>query len=135
MATYKTVQREELVRFLRTHSTEAFTVQEIAVRMKKDSSVVKAPGESTVYRLIKELVESGAVKRIVRGNSRQFVYQITDGEDCAHHLHLKCTVCGRLCHMNDEESREIIGKILENDSFAIESSAVLLGRCGDCRKI
>lgn len=134
MATYKTVQRGELIRFLKAHSSEELTVQEIAAMMKEDGSVVKTPGESTVYRLIKELVESGAVKRIVRGNSRQFVYQITDGEDCAHHLHLKCTVCGKLCHMNEQESREIVGRILENDSFAIDGSAVLLGRCGDCMK-
>ena len=133
MATYKTIQREELIRFLKAHSAEAFTVQQIASMMKEDSSVKKAPGESTVYRLIKELVESGAVKRIVRGNSRQFVYQITDGDECAHHLHSKCTVCGKLCHMNEEESREIVGRILENDSFAIDSSTVLLGKCDKCR--
>ncbi|SDA17394.1 Fur family transcriptional regulator, ferric uptake regulator [Ruminococcus sp. YE71] len=130
---YKTVQREELVRFLTEHSSEAFTVSEIAERMKADESVVKAPGESTVYRLIKELVESGTVKRIVRGNSRQFVYQITAGEDCAHHLHLKCTVCGKLCHMNDEESKEIMSRILDNDAFAVDSSTVLLGKCEKCR--
>ncbi len=130
---YKTVQREELLRFLTEHSTEAFTVSEITERMRADCTVTKAPGESTVYRLIKELVESGKVKRIVRGNSRQFVYQLTAGEDCAHHLHLKCTVCGKLCHMNDEESKQIMSKILDNDSFAVDSSTVLLGKCDKCR--
>ena len=56
--------------------------------MKADSAIPKPPGESTVYRLIKQLVESGEVKRTVRGNSRTFVYQLTDGESCHHHLHM-----------------------------------------------
>lgn len=133
MAKYNTVQREELLKFLGEHRTSAFTVKEIADMMAEDSSVIKKPGESTLYRLIKELVESGEVKRTVKGNSRQFVYQITDGESCHHHLHMKCVSCGKLYHMDDEESRELVERILMKDSFEIDSSAVLPGKCGDCR--
>ncbi|ADU24196.1 MULTISPECIES: Fur family transcriptional regulator [Ruminococcus] len=133
MAKYNTVQRGELLEFMAKHRTTAFTVKEIADMMRTDSDIPKPPGESTVYRLIKELVESGEVKRTVRGNSRTFVYQLTDGESCHHHLHMKCVSCGKLYHMDDESSRVLVERILQEDSFEIDSSAVLPGKCGGCR--
>lgn len=133
MAKYNTVQRAELLEFMSRHRASAYTVKEIADMMKTDSDIPKPPGESTVYRLIKELVESGEVKRTVRGNSRTFVYQLTDGENCHHHLHMKCMSCGKLYHMDDEASRALVERIMEEDSFELDSSAVLPGRCGGCR--
>ena len=133
MAKYNTLQKEELKCFLARHKTESFTVRQIADKMKADPEVSKAPGESTVYRLVKELVESGEVKRTVKGNSRNFVYQLTEGEGCHHHLHMKCVTCGKLYHMNDEESREIVERIFREDSFELDKSAVLPGKCKDCK--
>lgn len=133
MSKYNTVQREALVRFLKEHKSSAFTISEIYKQMKLDTSISKLPGESTVYRLMKELVSSGAVKRTIKGSGRQFVYQITDDENCGQHLHMKCLECGRLYHMGDAESRKITEQILGNDSFALDCSTVLLGKCGSCK--
>ena len=133
MAVYKTAQREALLGFLRGNSDKAFTVQEIAEGIKQDSRIEKVPGESTLYRLIKELVESGEVRRTVMGNSRTFVYQIMNGDDCGHHLHMKCKECGKICHMDEQESREIMEKIRSNDSFEVDSSTILVGKCSDCK--
>ena len=134
VAKYNTMQKEELKCFLARHRSEGFTVKQIADKMKADPEVTKAPGESTVYRLVKELVESGEVKRTVKGNSRNFVYQLTEGEGCHHHLHMKCVTCGKLYHMNDKESREIVERIFREDNFELDSSAVLPGKCKNCKK-
>ena len=134
VAKYNTMQKEELKCFLARHRSEGFTVKQIADKMKADPEVTKAPGESTVYRLVKELVESGEVKRTVKGNSRNFVYQLTEGEGCHHHLHMKCVTCGKLYHMNDKESREIVERIFREDNFELDSSAVLPGKCKECKK-
>lgn len=134
VAKYNTMQKEELKCFLARHRSEGFTVKQIADKMRADPEVTKAPGESTVYRLVKELVESGEVKRTVKGNSRNFVYQLTEGEGCHHHLHMKCVTCGKLYHMNDKESREIVERIFKEDNFELDSSAVLPGKCKDCKK-
>ena len=40
---------------------------------------------------------------------------------------------GKLYHMDDESSRELVERILKEDSFEIDSSAVLPGKCGGCR--
>lgn len=134
LAKYNTMQKEELKCFLARHKSESFTVRQIADMMKTDPEVSKAPGESTVYRLVKELVESGEVKRTVRGNSRNFVYQLTEGEGCHHHLHMKCVSCGKLYHMNDAESREIVERIFKEESFELDQSAVLPGKCRECKE-
>ncbi len=133
MAVYKTAQREALLGFLRCNSDKSFTVREIEQGMKNSGSGVTVPGESTLYRLIKELVESGEVRRTVMGNSRTFVYQIVNGSDCGHHLHMKCKVCGKLCHMDEQESREIMEKIRSNDLFEVDSSTILIGKCSVCK--
>lgn len=133
MAVYKTAQREALLAFLRENSERAFTVREIAEGIKQDSNIEKAPGESTIFRLIKDLVESGEVRRTVKDNSRTFIYQIMTGADCGHHLHMKCKVCGKLCHMDEQESREIMEKIRSNDMFEVDSSTILIGKCSDCK--
>lgn len=133
MAVYKTAQREALLGFLRENSEKAFTVQEIADGIKNDSRIEKIPGESTLYRLIKELVENGDVRRTVMGNSRTFVYQIVKSSECEHHLHMKCKVCGKLCHMNEQESLEIMEKIRSNDLFEVDSSTILIGKCLGCK--
>ncbi len=133
MSVYNTVQRRELMAFLEAHKQESFTVAEIEQGMINDPCVTIKPSQSTLYRLIRELVESGEVRRTVKGNSRKFVYQITGGEQCSHHLHMKCVDCGMVYHMNDEESREIVEKILSCDSFAVDSSTVLVGKCSKCR--
>ena len=132
MAKYNTAQKEELKCFLARHKNEGLTVAEIAALMKDDPEVSKVPGESTIYRLIKELVESGEIKRTVKGNSRNFVYQLTGGEDCHHHLHMKCVSCGKLYHMDDEESRELMARIKSSEHFELDSNAVLPGRCEGC---
>ena len=133
MAVYKTAQREALLAFLRENCEKSFTVREIAEGIKQDAGIEKAPGESTIFRLIKELVESGEVRRTVKDNSRTFVYQIMKSSDCGHHLHMKCKVCGKLCHMDEQESREIMEKIRSNDMFEVDSSTILIGKCSGCK--
>lgn len=128
---YHTAQKAQVETFLRTHPATAFTVEEIAAALTGEH----APGKSTVYRLISHLVEAGSVKRFVRGNSRQFVYQAVGCTHCDTHLHLKCTACGRLLHLDDSASAAILQNVLQNGDFAVdEQQTVLFGTCADCKK-
>ena len=93
-----------------------------------------APGKSTIYRLIGQLVEKGTVKRFVRGNSRQFLYQLAGSEECHSHLHLKCTECGKLLHMGHSLSEQLLSDILGESDFSVKvDSTTLFGCCKDCR--
>lgn len=132
MASYYTTQKKLLVEFLTTHANSAFTVAELAKCMKEEYGG-DAPGKSTLYRLITKLAEDGAVKKISVGEGRSFVYQIAEGNRCNSHLHMKCTKCGRLLHMDDFESARFLMRVMRQNDFAIdESRTVLLGHCKAC---
>ncbi|MBR3766863.1 MAG: transcriptional repressor [Clostridia bacterium] len=132
MATYKTQQKEMLLDFLKKHPDTPFSVEELSDELA--SSSPSAPGKSTVYRLIGQLVDNGTVKRFVKGNSRQFLYQIAGGEECRHHLHLKCTECGKLLHMGHELSEKVLSNILGESDFTVKvDSTTLFGCCKDCK--
>ncbi|MBE5938267.1 MAG: Fur family transcriptional regulator [Lachnospiraceae bacterium] len=136
MGTYNTLQRRELVEFLVNHSNNQYTVEEIAKELEAHSGQEKKIGKSTVYRLMGKLLEEGVVRRTVKGNSRHFVYQYAGGVTCAHHLHMKCRECGRILHMNDEESRNLMVMLQESSSFNLDiRETLLLGQCDRCSEL
>lgn len=134
MAQYATEQKKILLDFLREHHEAAFSVEEMVAELRKIDGE-KVPATSTVYRLITRLVEEGTVRRFVKGHSRQFLYQIVDREHCRSHLHLRCMDCGKLIHLNEKLSDEVLGAIRATSNFSVnEEETVLLGACSDCSR-
>ncbi len=133
MAQYQTEQKKMLLAYMKAHSEDAFTIEELCERLKEEKTFLQAPGKSTVYRLMPKLVEEGLVKRFVKGNSRKFLYQMVCGEHCDQHLHMKCSVCGRLYHMEDTESEALFLQVLKKHHFQLdEGKTVLFGQCEGC---
>lgn len=128
MKTYNTHQRKALIDFLQSNSDKAFTIEEIVNNMSENEI-----SQSTAYRLMTKLVEDGLVHRSVKGNSRSFVYQFISGEKCEGHLHIKCTDCGKVYHLDHDTSALIQNDIKKNTAFEIDSHTVLLGKCGTCK--
>ncbi len=128
MKTYNTHQRKALIDFLQAHSKEAFTVEEIVEKMSGGGI-----SQSTAYRLMTKLVEDGLVHRSVKGNSRSFVYQYVNSEKCDGHLHMKCTDCGKVYHLDHSVTALIQNDIKESTHFEIDSHTMLLGKCGNCK--
>ena len=134
MSEYKTHQREAVLSFLASHSEIQYSMDELVQSLSAIHGE-NAPGKSTVYRLINKLVEDGTVKRFEKNNSKQFVYQIAGGEECHHHLHMKCLNCGRLLHMEHELSEELIGLIYGDSDFTVDQEqTTLFGCCKECKK-
>lgn len=135
---YQTEQKKALVNFLTEHHTKQYTIDEIVAQMTARSmrdDDFRMPGKSTVYRLISQLVEDGSVKRFVKGNSRQFLYQAMDGDDCKLHFHLKCTECGRMVHLDAQFSQKIEQMIADEFAFEVdESRTMMFGLCKMCSK-
>ena len=135
MAQYATEQKKILMDFLRTHREESFSVEAIVEGMRADNPSGTIPATSTVYRLITKLVDEGEVRRFVKGHSRQFLYQIVDREHCHSHLHLRCMDCGKLIHLNERVSDELLDTIRSSSNFSVnEAETVLMGACSDCSR-
>lgn len=133
MAQYQTEQKRILLAYMKAHSEEAYTIEEWCEQLRTEPSLSAVPGKSTVYRIMQKLVEEGLVKRFVKGNSRRFLYQMVCGEHCGNHLHMKCSVCGKLYHMEDEESETLLRQVMMRHHFQIDGGkTVLLGQCEGC---
>ena len=127
MKGYQTEQKRWLLAFLQKNQSRLLTVEQIAQGLAQEHPV----GKSTVYRLMNQLVETGEVGRMVRGNSRQFVYQLMD-QGCGQHLHCRCVTCGRLYHLDSSVSRDM-GQMLKKTGFALDpAKTTLLGTCDGC---
>ena len=121
MSHYQTGQRKMLLTFLKTHSDQAYTIEELWETMKEESSCGQIPGKSTIYRMMPGLVEEGLVRRFVKGNSRTFVYQMVCGDHCD--------------HMGDQETERLIEEVFRKHHFSVdEEKTVLFGHCEDCGK-
>ena len=131
MAEYKTAQKKMLIDFLKAHREQSFTIDEIAKLLPSEKN--SAPALSTLYRLMPKLVDDGFVKKFTGDKTRRFLYQIVDEETCGKHLHMKCTGCGRLFHMNNEISENLLNEILKESHFTVDKEKnILLGKCSDC---
>ena len=133
MAEYITEQKTMLLSFLKLNHDDAFTVDQLTGALNA-SYGDRSPGKSTVYRLITKLTEDGIVKKAAKTNSRCFVYQIVGESECHNHLHLKCLDCGKLIHLDEEISDELLDKVKKLNDFSVnEDETVILGKCAECK--
>ena len=127
MAEYLTEQKKTLLEFLKSNSGSSYTIDEI------HTSLGGSMGKSTVYRLMTKLVEEKQVHRSA-GEGRQFLYRITADEHCKHHLHLQCTDCGRVLHLDEATSDALLDSVRAARDFLVsEEDTVLMGRCAGCK--
>lgn len=127
---YQTEQKRQLLHFLHENKTKQYTIDEMISHMDSENM----PGKSTIYRLMKQLVEEGKVKRCNKNNSRQFVYQLLDGECCSMHFHLQCENCGKLFHLQEEETRQVQYFLHLKKNFDIDiGRSLFLGICENCK--
>ena len=127
MEGYHTDQKDRLLDYLGQNKTRQLKMEEIVAAL--DGQV----GKSTVFRLMRSLVGEGRVRRFALG--RTIYYQYLSGAACDSHLHLKCTVCGRMQHLDCSVSTFLRRQILATDRFELDDKLTLLfGRCAKCRE-
>ena len=130
--TYQTQQRKILLGFLSSAHDRQFTIEEIIEELKAQGHNV---AQSSVYRLMKKLVDEGLVRRHSKEDSRQYVYQIMKSEECHSHLHLQCTECGKLVHLSHEATKEARQWMQGATGFELDQEKTYLyGKCTDCKK-
>ncbi len=132
MAHYSTRARRQIIEFLNTTPDRGYTAEELAQALRQEYGD-QAPGKSSVYRLLGKMAEEELLHRYEEEGAKRSTYRIA-GRHCHEHLHLKCLDCGRLMHMEEEQSAVLLQEILKKSGFAVdEYRSILVGRCG-CKK-
>ena len=124
---YNTEKRSEITALMSRNPDRVFTIEEISLSVAPDGR-----GKSTVYRIISKMVNEGLVRRISDGKTRRVTYQYLGCAHCSEHLHLKCTSCGRLIHLDEQTSHILEMRIRTSRRFEIDNGATLFGRCEAC---
>ena len=131
MANYQTRPRRQILQYLKEHPEKGFTAEELACALQQQFKE-DAPGKSTVYRLLGRMVREEALQRFEESGSKSARFRLP-GQTCHEHLHLKCLDCGRLLHMEEETSEQLLKEIFKTNGFAVdEYRTILVGRCDSC---
>ena len=132
MATYNTIQKQIIIKFLEEHKDRHLNVDEMLEIFKEEDLEVS---RATLYRTLDNLVESGIVRKYVINENEKACFQLIDDEDCHNHFHLVCSSCGALIHLECEKFEEILDHFYLEHGFKVSPGRVVLyGTCSDCLK-
>ena len=132
-STYNTAGKKALVGFLAQREAKQFTVEDLSSALKEENIQI---GKSSLYRLLEKLYAEGVVRKFKHEESASSVFQyVGDDAECAHHLHLKCSECGKLVHLHCDMSAELVEHIFHDHGFSVDRKrSVLYGICRDCEQ-
>lgn len=125
---YNTEQRAALLSFLEAHPDTIFSAKEIAAALAD-----KHISRSAVYRNVSELESEGKIRRMSKSGSRESFYQFFDVQSCKNCIHLSCTKCGRLFHLEAAQAEKLAGEVASSAGFTIDKGeSTLYGICRLC---
>lgn len=128
---YKTIQRTNLYDFLKNHPHSYFTVQQIKEGLLASGTDISV---SAIYRNLSVLVEMELIKKTVKKNSRETCYRYIDSDMCRNEIHISCSVCEKIFHMNHTLSEFIQDQLAQQNGFELDKSkTVISGICKECR--
>ncbi|MCR4962285.1 MAG: transcriptional repressor [Firmicutes bacterium] len=129
MKKYDTAQRKQLLAFFEAHCHEQFSIDEIVAALSEKEPIER----SVVYRNVDRMLREGLLHKSARENSRKFYYQYVGSSQCHKRLHLQCTECGRIFHIENQADEEQIKQVLRNNGLLLdEQKTVLMGPCRRC---
>lgn len=125
---YSTEQRNILLSFLSENPDKIFSVKQI-----ESGLAGKGISKSAIYRNLAELESEEKIRRCSKSGSREMFYQFYDCQVCRSHIHLSCSKCGRIFHMEDENAQRLILELEQTEGFEInKGESTLIGICRKC---
>ena len=129
---YKTRGKEALLAYLRQTADAPQSCKEICLAL---ADTAGAPSQSSVYRMLATLCESGEVKRHRLAPPEEgYTYQYVGGmHHCESHFHLHCLRCGGVWHLECDCGNEIDAHLRNTHGFSADRGrSVIYGVCAAC---
>ena len=132
-SSYNTKARQEISDFLKQNGTTAVSAADICQHLQ---SIGNSVNPTTVYRYLDRLCAEKTIIKYIAEKGEKAVYQYSgQKKQCSEHLHLKCTQCGRILHLDCGFMQEFQAHLREHHDFELQcEGSVLYGLCSDCRK-
>lgn len=125
---YNTQSRIRILDYLKENKDRTVDVNDIRQALDCDVNI------TTVYRYLDKLTSDGTVMKYVAENGTRAVYQYVDRmRHCGDHLHMQCTKCGAIIHLDCDFMDELAEHILKEHGFHIQCrNSIIYGLCEKC---
>ncbi|HAH61284.1 MAG TPA: Fe2+/Zn2+ uptake regulation protein [Treponema sp.] len=130
---YHTETKDLVLECLKEQKERNLSVLDIMAYLKEHGSTANI---TTVYRILDKFEEDNTVMRHGAEDGKKALFQYIEPQaGCMHHLHVQCTQCGRIIHLDCDTMEKAIQHISKEHGIEITCSASLLyGICSDCLK-
>lgn len=129
---YNTKSRKYILEFLKNNGNKTVSVSDITEYLESmDISV----NFTTVYRFLNKLAAEHKVIKITDESGARAVYQFVGYKNsCSEHIHIKCTHCGRLEHIECDFMEHIRTHLFNDHGFDLKcEGSILYGICSACK--
>ncbi len=129
--TYNTKLKKSIYELFSLHQDRLFSAAEVH---KALCGGKETPNLTTVYRNLDKMTDEGVLLRFTDSERGASEYKFS-GEGCHEHIHLKCTACGEVVHLDCDFMEEVKEHTKKSHGFSIScTESVLLGRCEKCTR-
>lgn len=130
---YKTKIGQIIINCLELNKEKVVSVQDILSFIEENGEKTNI---TTVYRRLDKLIEEKKVISHSSEDGKKSLFQyIASDIDCTNHLHIQCTSCSKIFHLNCDDGKEFIEHIQKEHGIEIDlSKTILYGLCSNCKK-
>lgn len=129
---YQTRGKQSIEAYLKMHAGQSFTAAELHHYLEENHESMNL---TTVYRNLDRLAEKGVLMKYKNPSEGCARYQVGSEESCKEHLHLQCSGCGKIYHMECSFMDQIASHLMEHHGFQLECAGSMInGYCADCQK-
>ncbi len=133
-STYNTKIKKSIIAIFKDNINRSLSAKEIHAGLLLNG---KKADISTVYRNLDTLTDSGQIIRFQDEKSEKAVYRYAGEQgSCLSHLHMKCTSCGAIFHLDCQFMNKLEGHIKAEHDFTINyGESIIYGICGECSQV
>ncbi|QSX05856.1 transcriptional repressor [Sedimentibacter sp. zth1] len=128
---YNTKSKKIILQYLKSNTENTVTVDDIKEYL---DSVENSVNVTTIYRYLNKLFKEHYIMKYTGDLGKKATYRYVGTDSACHeHLHLQCSECGKIIHLNCEYMDKMIQHISNNHDFKIKfENTILFGKCKQC---
>lgn len=128
---YSTEKKNKILSCLKENAHIDLTVKDIERYLVEHDMKVNL---TTIYRNLDKLEKDGLIVRRGDETGNKATYQYVEpDQNCHDHLHLKCSSCGKIYHMDCSFMNELKQHIFNHHGFMLEcKTSMIYGTCKEC---
>lgn len=129
---YSTKSKETIMRYIQENKERRFRAQDVHRHIQEHGGSTNL---TTIYRNLERLTEQHVLMKTRAAGDDSFSYQYLEPKgSCDHHLHMQCSCCGKVIHLECGFMSEIQQHLQAHHGFELEcTTSVLSGICDRCR--